>query len=104
MEDKINITKLAADGLNWITYYDHMLWTINMQVLQEHGNLALPLARINELMLLGGEHPLPDGPWIISRQALESQAAIDLVERARRSTRTPAKPAPDQKTLGFSGT
>jgi hypothetical protein len=51
-----------------------------------------------------GEHPLPDGPWIINRQALESQAAIDLVERARRGTRTPAKPAPHQKTLGFSET
>ena len=53
---------------------------------------------------IAGEHPLPDGPWIINRQALESQAAMDLVERARRGTRTPAKPAPDQKTLGFSDT
>jgi hypothetical protein len=53
---------------------------------------------------IAGEHPLPDGPWIINRQALESQAARDLVERARRGTRTPAKPAPDQRTLGFSET
>jgi hypothetical protein len=53
---------------------------------------------------IAGEHPLTDGPWIINREALESQAATDLVDRARRSTRTPAKPAPDQKTLGFSDT
>jgi len=37
-----------------------------------------------------GEHPLPDGPWVINRQVLESPAAIQIVERARRSTRTPA--------------
>jgi DNA invertase Pin-like site-specific DNA recombinase len=53
---------------------------------------------------IAGEHPLPDGPWIINRQALESQAARELVERARRGTRTPAKPARDQRTLGFSET
>src|SRR5215831_11606802 len=53
---------------------------------------------------IAGEHPLSDGPWIINRQALASQAAIDLVERARRGTRTPAKPAPEQKTLRFSET
>jgi hypothetical protein len=53
---------------------------------------------------IAGEHPLPDGPWVINRQALESQAARDLVERARRGSRTPAKPGPDQRTLGFSET
>lgn len=51
-----------------------------------------------------GEHPLPDGPWVINRQVLESPPALQIVERARRSTRTPAKPSPGQKTLGFSDT
>jgi DNA invertase Pin-like site-specific DNA recombinase len=51
-----------------------------------------------------GEHPLSDGPWIINRRVLESPTAIQIVERARQSTRTPAKPAPEQKTLGFSDT
>jgi hypothetical protein len=51
-----------------------------------------------------GEHPLPDGPWVINRQVLDSPAAMQIVERARRSTRTPAKPSRDQKTLGFSDT
>ncbi len=51
-----------------------------------------------------GEHPLPDGPWVINRQVLESPAAIQIVERARRGTRTPTKPAPAQKTLRFSDT
>jgi DNA invertase Pin-like site-specific DNA recombinase len=51
-----------------------------------------------------GEHPLPDGPWVINRKVLESPAAINVVARARQSTRTPAKPTPEQKTLGFSDT
>jgi len=51
-----------------------------------------------------GEHPLSDGPWVINRQVLESPAAIRIVERASRSTRTPAKPTPEQNSLGFSDT
>jgi DNA invertase Pin-like site-specific DNA recombinase len=54
--------------------------------------------------VIPGEHPLSEGPWIINRQELESPAASQVVERARRSTRTPAKPASEQKTLGFSDT
>jgi hypothetical protein len=53
---------------------------------------------------IAGEHPLPDGPWVINHQALESSAAIKVCERARRSTRTPAKPDSQQKMLGFSST
>ena len=30
-----------------------------------------------------GEHPLSDGPWVINRRALESEAAAKLVERVR---------------------
>jgi len=51
-----------------------------------------------------GEHPLPDGPWIINCQALETTAAQQLVQRARNGTRTPAKPARQQGNLDFSGT
>jgi hypothetical protein len=53
---------------------------------------------------IAGEHPLPDGPWIINGQALETTAAQQLVQRARDRTRPPAKPAPQQGTLDFSGT
>lgn len=51
-----------------------------------------------------GEHPLPDGPWVIRRSDLQSPAAATLVERAHRRTDTPAKPDPRQKSLGFSST
>ncbi len=51
-----------------------------------------------------GEHPLPDGPWVINRQDLETEAAERLRQRARQRSRTPAKPDPQQKTLGYSGT
>ena len=51
-----------------------------------------------------GEHPLPDGPWVINRQELESKATQALVQRARRRTRVPAKPNPLQQDIDFSST
>jgi DNA invertase Pin-like site-specific DNA recombinase len=48
------------------------------------------------------EHPLPDGPWIFNRQALNTATAIQLGERARDRARTPAVPASKQKGLEFS--
>jgi DNA invertase Pin-like site-specific DNA recombinase len=51
-----------------------------------------------------GEHPLPDGPWVINHRDLQSPAAAALVERARIRTGAPAKPNPRQKSLGFSST
>lgn len=48
-------------------------------------------------------HPLPDGPWLFSRAVLESEAAKVVVRRARRGSRYPTGPHPDQPTL-FSST
>ncbi len=49
-----------------------------------------------------GEHPLPDGPWIINRRDIESEAAKQLHERAKRRNHLGAKPCPEQQNLGFS--
>lgn len=51
-----------------------------------------------------GEHPLPDGPWVINRADLQSPAAEAVVAQARRRAGAPAKPNPRQQSLGFSGT
>ena len=40
-----------------------------------------------------GEHPLPDGPWILNRRALQTAGAAQLAERAHKNTRG-AKKAP----------
>ena len=53
---------------------------------------------------IAGEHPLPDGPWVINRAALQTPAALAVVQRARLGRRYPAKPDPRQETLNFSGT
>ena len=50
------------------------------------------------------DHPLNDGPWVFNRQALESEAAIQLVSRVQRRCELPAKPAADQASLDFSTT
>lgn len=48
------------------------------------------------------EHPLPDGPWIVSKQVLESDAAIQLVRRIKREH--PAVPVNAQPVLDFQST
>jgi len=50
------------------------------------------------------EHPLPDGPWVIHRRALETDAATKFVERVRRSSREPAIPTSQQNGFEFSTT
>lgn len=41
---------------------------------------------------IAGEHPLPDGPWIINRSDLEIETAERLRQRARSRSRIPTKP------------
>jgi Recombinase zinc beta ribbon domain len=50
------------------------------------------------------EHPLPDGPWVFHRQALETAAARALVHRVRQGHRHPAIPSEQQSRLHFSST
>ena len=50
------------------------------------------------------EHPLADGPWLFNRSALQSQAADQLVKRARHRRETPAGPSDDQQDLLLSST
>ena len=51
----------------------------------------------------GGEidalHPLPDGPWILSRAVLDSTAAKVVVRRARNRAKHPSGSHPDQQNL-----
>ena len=44
-------------------------------------------------------HPLPEGPWIFSRAALDEPAARALVKRAQRVTKPPAGPSESQQDL-----
>jgi len=44
-------------------------------------------------------HPLPDGPWILSRAVLDSTGAKALVHRARNRAKHPSGPHPDQQNL-----
>lgn len=50
------------------------------------------------------DHPLADGPWIFRRGDLETDAAKQLVERARKRGKNPAVPAASQQSLDFSST
>lgn len=48
---------------------------------------------------IAAEHPLPDGPWIFSKQVLESETAVRLVQRIRGEQA--AVPLDGQPTLDF---
>jgi DNA invertase Pin-like site-specific DNA recombinase len=49
-----------------------------------------------------GEHPLPDGPWIFSRQALQTEAAAQVVAQAR-GRRAAAVPDSQEENGGLFG-
>jgi hypothetical protein len=46
-------------------------------------------------------HPLPDGPWVVNRRALQTSAAADLGQRGKR---TVAIPNDEQETFDFATT
>ena len=50
------------------------------------------------------QHPLADGPWLFNRSALQSQAADQVVKRARHRKETPAGPSDPQQDLLLSST
>ena len=50
------------------------------------------------------EHPLPEGPWVLNRRALETISAAQLVERAHRHKRDPALAELGQGLLDLSAT
>lgn len=47
------------------------------------------------------EHPLPDGPWVINREQLQTASAQAVVQQTKQRQGTPAVPTPNQKTLAF---
>jgi DNA invertase Pin-like site-specific DNA recombinase len=53
---------------------------------------------------IAADHPLADGPWIISRDALESESAQALKRRVSRATRRPAIPDSEKHASLFSTT
>ena len=53
---------------------------------------------------LEAEHPLPDGPWIFNRNALNGEASTALVTRAHARHRRATIPAEEQRVLDLSMT
>ena len=51
--------------------------------------------------IIVGDHPLSDGPWIFHRPALETEAARQVVTRARNRNSGTAVPNPGQSTFEF---
>jgi hypothetical protein len=47
-------------------------------------------------------HPLPEGPWLFSRAALDGSAAQAVVARARNSAKHPATTAASGRSIYFN--
>ena len=56
-ELKISITKLIADGSNWVTYRDCMLWAIDLRSLSEHLTNATITATYTTVGTVGSVTP-----------------------------------------------
>ena len=53
---------------------------------------------------IAGEHPLPEGPWVLNRRSLESEAAQAVLARVRQRNGQAVVPRSAQPTFEFSGT
>ena len=62
------------------------------------------LRRAIERGAIDGEHPLPDGPWVLNKKNLDGDKASKVVRRARMRVSNPAGPNPDQADLEFPST
>jgi hypothetical protein len=80
----------AAEGWMNLTQAAHVL-NINARTLR----LAVERGQIE------ARHPVPDGPWVINRRALQTSAAAHLVERGKR---TAAIRNDEQETFDFATT
>jgi DNA invertase Pin-like site-specific DNA recombinase len=64
------------------------------------GALRLAVARGE----IEAQHPLPDGPWLFNRRALQTSAASELVRRIKNGRHDAAARNADQSILEFSNT
>jgi DNA invertase Pin-like site-specific DNA recombinase len=79
-------------------------WMNLTEAAQFLGVSARTLRLAVERGAIEAQHPLAQGPWVFSRQALETDAAARLVKGARQRGGTPTVPDPRQATLDFSST
>lgn len=79
-------------------------WVNLNNAAQSLGVAARTLRLAVERGEIEAQHPLADGSWMFSQQALHTAAAADVVERARRRTTKPAAPKAGPRTLDFSTT
>ena len=68
------------------------------------GVAAKTLRLAAERREIDARHPLPDGPWLFSREDLHGKAMQDLAIRARTGGKTPAGPSGQQQSLFPSAT
>lgn len=79
-------------------------WMTLTEAAKHIGVSSLTLRRAIEQGKIAALHPLPDGPWIIRREDLDSDEVQQLVRQATQRRGSPGKPDSQQRNLDFSGT
>ena len=94
--NSIPVHTAAEDGAvqNWLTLTDAAAF---LGVSSRTLRLAVEQGRIE------GEHPFPDGPWIFSRQTLQTESAAEVVKQARGRRTHPAVPDLEDNNAGLFG-
>lgn len=78
-------------------------WLTLTQAAKSLGLSSRTMRQAAERGQIDAEHPLPDGPWIFSTHALQTEAAAQVVKQARHHRRTPAVPGLHNQDIGFFG-
>ena len=99
----------ALRSHHWIPVYSRQVrdregWMTLTQAAKVLSITAKTLRLAAERGEIAAQHPLSDGPWVFNRIAIETQGANAIVERTRRSRRTPAGLNSHQQNLSFSMT
>jgi hypothetical protein len=85
-ELKISITKLIADGSNWVTYRDRMLWAIDSRGLSEHLTNATITATYTAVGTVGSV--TPQMRWSGDQAMVKQLIAISVPDTVFNSIKT----------------
>jgi len=88
---KIPVFRAESDG--------NALWLNLSQAALHIGVTPKTLRVAVEAGEIEGIHPLPEGPWIFSRDDISGYAAQQLAKRARQNPKYPTGSHPDQQSL-----
>ena len=85
-ELKINVTKLVADGSNWVTYRDRMLWAVESRGLSDHLTETSITQPYKDMGKVGSV--TPEMRWRLDQAAVKQLFATSIPDSVFNSIKT----------------